>query len=143
VVRCDPQAIWLELPNSIYRNQKRVHFRVEASSNEEIAFRAAGKEGKAQIKDYSLGGVSFYMESHLILNVGDELTDLSLILPQGKTMHSYPIPLAVVRRITTQSGDKKKVCALQFLKLEGMTQEELSRHIFEEQRSLIRRLRRI
>jgi c-di-GMP-binding flagellar brake protein YcgR len=58
-------------------------------------------------------------------------------------MHSYPIPLAVVRRITTQSGDKKKVCALRFLKSEGMIQEELGRHIFEEQRSLIRRLRKI
>lgn len=143
VVRCDPQAIWLELPNSIYRNQRRAHFRVEASSNEEIVFHAAGKEEKAWIKDYSLGGVSFFMESHLILNVGDELTDLSLILPQGKTMHSYRIPLAVVRRITAQSGDKKKVCALQFLKSEGMIQEELGRHIFEEQRSLIRRLRKI
>jgi len=143
VVRCDPQAIWLELPNSIYRNQRRTHFRVEASSTEEIVFHAAGKEEKAWIKDYSLGGVSFFMESHLMLNVGDELTDLSLILPQGKTRHSYPIPLAVVRRITTQSGDKKKVCALQFLKSEGMIQEELGRHIFEEQRSLIRRLRKI
>jgi c-di-GMP-binding flagellar brake protein YcgR len=143
VIRCDAQAIWLELPNSLYRNQKRAHFRVEASSNEEIAFRAAGKEERAQIKDYSLGGVSFYVESHLVLNVDDKLTDLSLILPQGKTMHSYPIPLAIVKRIPTQSGDKKKVCALQFLKIERMIQEELGRHIFEEQRSMIRRLRKI
>jgi c-di-GMP-binding flagellar brake protein YcgR len=143
VVRCDPQAIWLELPHFIYRNQRRAHFRVEASFNEEIIFHGAGKEERAWIRDYSLGGVSFFMEGHLKLNVGDELTDLILVLPQGKTRHSYSIPLAVVRRITTQSEDKKKVCALQFLKSGGMIQRELARHIFEEHRSLIRRLKKI
>jgi hypothetical protein len=143
VVRCDPQAIWLEFPDFLYRNQKRAHFRVEASSNEEIAFRAAGKEEKAPIKNYSLGGVSFYIESHLELNTGDELRDLILILPKGMSMLSYPISLAVVRRIAMQSGDKKKLCALQFLKTERVIQEELGRHIFEKQRSIIRRLRKI
>ncbi len=95
------------------------------------------------MKDYSLGGVSFFMESHLKLKKDDELTDLILTLPQGNAMVSCPIPLAMIRRIDELFEDRRRLCALEFLKLEGMTREELSRHIFEEQRILIQRIRKI
>jgi c-di-GMP-binding flagellar brake protein YcgR len=143
VIRCHRRAIWLEFPRSIQRIQRRAYFRIEASPGAEIIFRVEGKEEKAKVKDYSLGGVSFFMESRLKLRKDDELTDLTLTLPQGDTVVSYPIPLAVVRRIEERFEDRKRLCGLEFLKLEGMAREELSRHIFEEQRILIQRIRKI
>jgi c-di-GMP-binding flagellar brake protein YcgR len=143
VIRCHRRAIWFEFPKSIQRIQRRAYFRIEPSPGAEIIFQFAGKEDKGRVNDYSLGGVSFFMESHLKLEIGDELTDLSLTLPQGNAMVSYPIPLAVVRRVDERFEDRRRLCGLEFLKLEGMTREELSRHIFEEQRILIQRIRKI
>jgi hypothetical protein len=76
VIRYQSQAIWLELPGSIQRIQRRAYFRVRATSKAEIIFRIAGKKEKAQVRDYSLGGVSFLMESHQQINPGDEVTNL-------------------------------------------------------------------
>jgi c-di-GMP-binding flagellar brake protein YcgR len=143
VIRCHRRAIWLEFPKSIQRIQRRAYFRIEASPGAEISFRFAGKEEKGGVNDYSLGGVSFFMKSHLKLKEDDELTDLSLTLPQGNAMVSYPIPLAVVRRVDEHFEDRRRLCGLEFLRLEGLTREELSRHIFEEQRILIQRIRKI
>jgi c-di-GMP-binding flagellar brake protein YcgR len=142
VTRCDRWAIWLEFPRSIQRIQRRAYFRIDSSPGAEITFRIEGKEERGRVKDYSLGGVSFFIESHLKLRRDEELTDLTLILPQGNTVVSYAIPSAVVRRIDEHLEDRKRLCGLEFLKLERMAREELSRRIFEEQRILIKRIRR-
>lgn len=69
--------------------------------------------------------------------------DLLSILPQGKAMVSYPIPQAIVRRVEEHFEGQKRICALEFWKLEKRIQQELTRHIFEEQRSLLRQGRKI
>ena len=143
IIRYQPRAIWLELPGSIQRIQRRAYFRVTATSRAEIIFRIAGKEEKVTVRDYSLGGVSFLMGSHQQFNPGDEVTDLILTLPQGKAVVSYPIAQAVVRRIDQHFEERGRLCGLEFLKLEKATQQKLARHLFEEQRSLLRQGRRI
>jgi len=143
VIRCQPQAICLELPRSIQRIQRRAFFRLAASSKAEIIFRVAGKEEKARVRDYSLGGISFFMASQQKVNLEDELTDLILILPQGKAVVSFPVSQAIVRRIDEHFEDKKRICALKFLKLEKKIQQELARHMFEEQRFLLRGGRKV
>jgi len=143
VIHFQPWAIWLELPSSIQRIQKRSYYRIAPTLKGEIIFRVGGKDEKARVNDYSLGGVSFFMESHQKLNPEEELKDLLLILPQGKATVSYPISRAIVRRIDEHLEGQKRLCALEFLKLEKSTQQELARHIFEEQRSLLRQGRRI
>jgi len=143
VIRYQPPAIWLELPGSIQRIQRRAHFRVTATSRAEIIFTIAGKEEKVTVRDYSLGGVSFLMGSHQQFNPGDEVTDLILTLPQGKAVVSYPIAQAVVRRIEEHFEDRGKLCGLEFLKLEKKTQQKLAQHLFEEQRLLLRQGRKI
>ena len=143
VIRYQSQAIWLELPGSIQRIQRRAYFRVTAASKAEIIFKVAGKEEKAQVRDYSLGGVSFLMGSHQQLHPGDELTNLILTLPQGKAVVSYPIARAIVRRIDEHSEEKGKFCGLEFVQLEKTIQQKLARHLFEEQRLLLRQGRKI
>jgi c-di-GMP-binding flagellar brake protein YcgR len=137
VIRYQPREIWLELPGSIQRIQKRAYFRVRATSKAEIIFRIAGKEEKARVRDYSLGGVSFLMGSHQQINPGDEVTDLILTLPQGKAVVSYPIAQAIVRRIDEHFEGRGRFCGLEFLKLEKTTQQKLAQHLFEEQRLLL------
>jgi c-di-GMP-binding flagellar brake protein YcgR len=143
VIRYQAGAIWLELPGSIQRIQRRAYFRIAATSQAEIIFRIAGKEEKVKVKDYSLGGVSFLMESHQHFKPGDEVTDLLLTLPQGKAVVSYPIAQAVVRRIDEHFEDGGRLCGLEFLKLEKKTQQRLAEQLFEEQRSLLRQGRKI
>ena len=143
VIRYQPPAIWLELPGSIQRIQRRAYFRVTATSKAEIIFRIAGKEEKVQVRDYSLGGVSFLMGSNQHFNPGDEVTDLILTLPQGKAEVSYPIAQAVVRRIDEHFEDRWRLCGLEFLKLEKTTKQKLAQHLFEEQRLLLRQGRKI
>jgi c-di-GMP-binding flagellar brake protein YcgR len=143
VIRYQSQAIWLELPGSIRRIQRRAYFRVAATSRAEIIFKIAGKEEKAQVRDYSLGGVSFLMGSHQQFHPGDEVTNLILTLPQGKAVVSYPIAQAIVRRINEHSEEKGRFCGLEFLQLEKTTQQKLARHLFEEQRLLLRQGRKI
>jgi len=116
---------------------------VPAPKRAEIVFRIAGKEEKAQLRDYSLGGVSFLMGSNQHFNPGDEVTDLILTLPQGKAVVSYPIAQAIVRRIEEHFEDRGRLCGLEFLKLEKKTQQRLAQHLFEEQRLLLRQGRKI
>jgi c-di-GMP-binding flagellar brake protein YcgR len=143
IIRYQPRVIWLELPGSIQRIQRRAYFRIAATSQAEIIFTIAGKEEKVKVRDYSLGGVSFLMGSHQQFKPGDEVTDLILTLPQGKGTVSYPIAQAVVRRIDEHFEDKGRLCGLEFLHLEKKTQQKLARHLFEEQRVLLRQGRRI
>ena len=143
VVRYQSQAIWLELPSSIQRNQRRAYFRVRVTSKAEIIFRNAGREEKVEVRDYSLGGVSFLMGRNQQLHPGEEVTDLILTLPQGKTVVSYPIAQAVVRRIDEHSEERGRLCGLEFLKLEKTAQQKLARHLFEEQRLLLRQGRKV
>jgi c-di-GMP-binding flagellar brake protein YcgR len=75
--------------------------------------------------------------------IEEESEDLLLVLPQGKAMVSYPISQAIGRRIDEHFEGEKRLCALEFLKLEKRTHQELARHIFEEQRSLLRQGRKI
>jgi len=143
IFRYQPRAIWLELPGSIQRIQRRAYFRITATRRAEIIFRFAGKEEKVKVRDYSLGGVSFLMGSHQQFKPGDEVTDIILTLPQGKAMVSYPIDRAVVRRIEEHFETKGRLCGLEFLRLEKTTQQKFARHLFEEQRSLLRQGRKI
>ena len=143
IIRHQPGTIWLELPDSIQRFQRRAYFRITATLRAEIIFRIAGKEEKVKVRDYSLGGVSFLMGGHHQFKPGDEVTDLILTLPQGKAMVSYPIAQAVVRRIEEHFASKRKLCGLEFSKLEKTTQQKLAHHLFEEQRSLLRQGRKI
>jgi c-di-GMP-binding flagellar brake protein YcgR len=143
IIRYQNREIWLELPGSIQRFQRRAYFRVRATSRAEIIFMNAGKEEKVQVRDYSLGGVSFLMGSNQHFKPGDEVTDLILTLPQGKAVVSYPIAQAVVRRIDEHFEDGGRLCGLEFLKLEKKTQQRLAEQLFEEQRSLLRQGRKI
>ena len=143
VVECLPKIIRAELPKSIYRMQRRRSFRTKAWSGTEIVFHLSqGKEERSKVKDYSLGGVAFFMDRPLEIHMGDELTRIDLTIPQGGREISFHIPKALVKRIE-RDPQGKDVCALEFLEMPEATQERLWLHIFKEQRSLLRKTGKI
>jgi c-di-GMP-binding flagellar brake protein YcgR len=139
VIKSRASEIQVELPNAIYRIQRRATFRIPALSGTEIIFYIyPDKEERAKVKDYSLGGVAFLMEEVLKLSIDDKVTNIQLRLPQGKEFKTIHIPSAAVRRIE-QDPQGKHLYALEFLEFREKTKEELWNHMIETQRRLIRK----
>jgi c-di-GMP-binding flagellar brake protein YcgR len=142
VAECGGKVIRTELPRSISRMQKRKSFRTRARSGAEILFhRGGGKEGRARVKDYSLGGVSFFVETFLEICIGEELTHIALRIPWEDHSASFDIPRAVVRRLEDASSGNV-LCAIEFLEMPGKTKELLWHHLFEEERVTLRKTRK-
>ena len=90
-----------KLPEVIYRTQRRQYFRIEAFLGTEITFLAGSSTDrrKATVKNYSGGGIAFFMEKDLDFSVGDLLTDIHLDIPEGGKLTHFQIPKVAVRRI--------------------------------------------
>ncbi len=143
VIECHPKVILAELPNFIYRMQKRRFVRVKARLGTEIIFPMdPAKEERAKVEDYGLGGVAFFMNRPLKIYMGDQLTDIELRIPLGIEMISFHISLAMMRWFEPPTQGKY-LHALEFLEMEEKTKERLWRHIFKEQRILLQKTRKI
>ena len=145
VIACHPGEISAELPEAIYRIQRRQYFRIDALLGTGITFftESSTEREKANVKNYSAGGVAFFMEKGFRLGVGDFLTDIHLNISEGGRLISFDIPKAVIRRITPDSllYDEKPICAIEFLELPPQTRNAIVSHIFRQQRVVIQRVR--
>ena len=133
-----------ELPEVIYRIQRRQYFRIEAFLGTEITFLAGSstERKKATVKNYSAGGVAFFMEKELKLSVGDLLTDIHLNIPEGGELTHFHIPKASIRRIEPESlYDVKALCAIEFIEIQRETRNNILSHVFRQQMVMIRRVR--
>jgi len=145
VVEFRPEALWVELPQSIFRMQKRRYYRVKARLGTELSFRVSPQqEEKAKVRDYSMGGIAFFMERHLKLNVGDQVSDVELKIPKDREPITFYNPLAVVIRVEHHPMEKD-ICVLEleFVGMSDATKEQLWRHIFEEQRIQLKKTKHI
>jgi c-di-GMP-binding flagellar brake protein YcgR len=145
VVKFRPEALWVELPQSIFRIQKRRYYRVKARLGTELFFRVGSEQKeKAKVKDYSMGGIAFFMERHHKLNVGDQVSDVELKIPREREPITFYNPLGVVIRIEHHPMEKD-ICALEleFVGMSDATKEQLWRHIFEEQRIQLQKTKHI
>jgi c-di-GMP-binding flagellar brake protein YcgR len=139
------QEIWSELPKVIYRIQRRQYFRIEALLGTEITFQIPSSEGKekGKVKNYSAGGVAFFLEKDLIFSVGDMLTDIHLKVHEGNEQIDFHIPKATIRRIEPPFlHDGRTLCAIEFLEIAKETRDHLISHIFKQQRVVIQKLGR-
>ncbi len=137
-----PEALWVEVPQSISRMQKRRFYRVKARLGTEVVFRVdPDHEERAKVRDYSMGGVAFFVERHLNLHLDDQVRDVHLKIPQEKEFLSFYSPLSVVIRIEVDPTGKD-ICVLEFGETSEAAKERLWRHIFEEERVLLKRTKR-
>jgi c-di-GMP-binding flagellar brake protein YcgR len=141
VSQVDTRGIWVEIPEKIQREQKRKFFRLRAPVGTEIFFPGdPGKEEKGTVKDYSLGGVAFLINKEVSLKAGDQLKNLRLCIPEGREVLKVSVPLAVVIRAEPDFFQGQTSCALEFLEFPEANKKEFTRHIFEKQRNLLRRV---
>jgi len=145
IIACRPKDILSEIPKVIHRVQRRQYFRLEARLGTEITFRigSSNPEEKAKVKDYSAGGVAFFIEKGQKLSVGDLLSDIHLNIPKKTGWIRFHIPQAVVRRMEeyTSYGGRDN-CAIEFLEIPNETRNSIISVILNEQRVTIQRVRR-
>jgi len=142
IVACNPRGILAELPKVIYRIQRRRYFRVEGPSGMEITFLAepSTERKMAKVKDYSAGGVAFFMETEWKLNVGDCLGDVHLNIPEGEGVISFQISQAAIRRTEPESSySGKGLCAIEFIEISAQTRDKIFSHISSKHRVGIQR----
>lgn len=141
VSQVDSRGIWVEIPEKIRREQKRKFFRLRAPMGTEIFFpRSPGKEEKGTVKDYSLGGVAFLTGKEAALEPGDRIENLRLSIPEGRGVLQVSVPLAVVIRGEANFFQGQTFYAVEFLEFPEADKKEFTRHIFEKQRNLLRRV---
>jgi len=140
IVRVLSNKIRAELPKVIHRLQKRSFFRIDALSGTEMSFHLCPeREEKAKVKDYSIGGVSFFIEDGVGLEVNERITEIRLGLPQRKGLNWVHIPAAVIKRIE-KDVQGREVCALEFLEVAERTKEQLWNNMLETQRRTLLKL---
>ena len=118
---------------------------MKARLGTELFFRVGSQEKeKAKVRDYSMGGIAFFMERHLKLNVGDQVSDVELKIPREREPITFYNPLGVVIRIEHHPMEKD-ICVLEleFVGMSDATKEQLWRHIFEEQRIQLKKTKHI
>ena len=143
VVRVDGQGIWVEWPEKIHRIQRRKFFRLRPPVGTEVVFYIKPEvEERGKVRDYSLGGVAFLIGKEVILKPGDQLKGLQLHIPDGENRLNLPIPLAVVRRAQADFFHGDTLYALEFLEYSEAAKKGFNQHIFEKQRSLLRRVKK-
>jgi len=138
------KEIWSELPEVINRIQRRQYFRIEAFQGTEITFLVGSstERKKATVKNYSGGGVAFFIEKNLKLSVGDLLSDIHLNIQEGGELIRFQILKATIRRIEPESVYGVKVlCAGEFIEIEKKNRNNIVSHVFRQQMVMIRRVR--
>ncbi len=143
VIACHKEIL-SELPEVIYRTQRRHYFRVEAFPGTEITFLVGSstERKKATVKDYSAGGVAFFMEKELKLSVGDLLADIHLNIPEGGELTHFHILKAAIRRIEPESRyGEKAFCGVEFIELQRKSRNNILSHVFRRQMTMIQRSR--
>ena len=143
VIACH-QEILLELPEVIYRTQRRQYFRIEALPGTEIAFLSGSstERKKAPVKNYSAGGVAFFLEKDLELEVGNPLNDILVTIPEDGKLSRFHIPKAAIRRIEPGSRyGEKALCVIEFIEIQRETRNNMLSHVFRQQLAMRRRIR--
>lgn len=137
-----PTILLTELPESIFRMQRRRYVRIGARSGTEILFqRKNGSMVSAHVKDYGLGGISFFTPPFSNLKMDESVSEIDLRVPNGTGWSHFHIPLARVKRLDKTEGGG--ICVLEFEEVPEAEKEQLWHSIFQEQRLQLRKTGKI
>lgn len=143
IIESQQKLILTEIPKAIFRLQRRKYFRIDAKAGTEIIFYTqAGEERRAKVKDYGVGGIAFFSESQINLKEGEILYDINLKLPWSEQWATFHIPKGIVKRVDKEFQGNF-ICAVEFVEILEKTREKLWYHILEDQRSQIRRFKKL
>jgi c-di-GMP-binding flagellar brake protein YcgR len=143
VVECHSKEILSELPKEIHRTQRRQYARVDASHGMEISFLTGTSTQweKGKVKNYSAGGVAFYVEKELKLSGGNLLADIQLEIPEGEEWVRFHIPQAVVRHMEPLYGGRT-LYAIEFVGISREIRDGLISYISKAQKGVVQKIKR-
>lgn len=132
-------SILTELPEAIFRLQRRRYVRVSARSGTEIFFqRRNGSIVNAKVKDYGLGGVSFFISPMTHLDIDELVFEAHLKIPCENRWNQFCIPISKVIRLEKKE-EGGGLCVLEFIEIPDTEKEQMWHSIFQEQRFQLRK----
>jgi c-di-GMP-binding flagellar brake protein YcgR len=87
VTRASGEALFTVLPRSLYRLQRRAHFRVDTPLDSQAHFIAKGATiAMVNVQDISAGGLQLRSKAKLPLSAGDQITEIAVKIPGGNVL---------------------------------------------------------
>lgn len=135
--------LWLVLPDSVERIQRRKHFRVEPPQGTRILFPFLGREIEVPVLNISLGGGLIISPKRgarsLDLDPGATLRDIRLLSTMEEEKLEVKIRTAEVIRADRVPESSRIQFALQFVRMEKEDEQILDRFIYYSQRRLLKK----
>jgi c-di-GMP-binding flagellar brake protein YcgR len=146
--RLAKMTIWLEIPETIERHQRRKIFRLEAPSGSELHLNIGGKEHSLLLIDVSISGALGIM-SHLKAGPetampgcrGETIPDAVLLFQTKAGPQRIHIAECTIRRLEPHHTTGKMQYALEFTTIDEENEQLLTKMIYEFQRKYLRRRR--
>jgi c-di-GMP-binding flagellar brake protein YcgR len=146
--RSAKMAIWLEIPETIERHQRRKIFRLEAPSGSELHLNIGGKKHSLLLVDVSISGALGIM-SHLKAGPetampgfrGETIPDAVLLFQTKAGPQRIHIAECTIRRQEPHHTTGKMQYALEFTTIDEENEQLLTKMIYEFQREYLRRRR--
>ncbi|MCJ7615370.1 MAG: PilZ domain-containing protein [Desulfobacterales bacterium] len=136
--------IWIRFPESIEKTQRREHFRIEVPLGAKLHFKKKSAKFEMNIIDISLkGALVTSIQKHAILKFGEDLIDVQLVFPSEKEDLMLNIKKVSVKRAAKNPRMERYTYGLYFAIIEKQEETALTKIIYELQRKLLQKRRRI
>lgn len=147
--RLNRKDIWLQIPATIERYQRRKIFRLEAPSGSELSLNIKGIDCSLLLIDVSISGALGLMthlsskpDSPILGRQGQTIADAVLIFPTHSGPERILISECTIRRLETHAVTGKMQYALEFTAIDECNEELLTKMIYKFQREYLRRRRK-
>ena len=141
--------IWLAIPETIERHQRRKIFRLEAPSGSELSLNIKGVDCTLLLIDVSINGALGLMshlnprgERSILGQQGQTIPDAVLIFPSCTGTRRILISECTIRRLEPHATTGKMQYALEFTAIDENNEQLLTKLIYEYQREYLRRRRK-
>jgi len=144
-------TIWLRLPETVYRYQRREHFRLEAPRGTRLNFKINDTYFNLLVINISLGGtlgvlVSLTREMELVLQkeTPNMLESVELIFPDNNNdeYSKLTIKQCKIKRQQINPQTQRRECAIEFAEIAEDQQEQLKTLFYQWQRAYLKRRKR-
>jgi c-di-GMP-binding flagellar brake protein YcgR len=136
--------IWIRFPESIEKTQRRKHFRIEVPLGTKLHFEKKSAGFEMNVIDISLkGALVSSVQKNAILKSGENLIDVQLVFPSKKEDLIVHIKKVSVKRAGKNLQLERYTYGLYFAIIEKNEETALTKIIYELQRKLLQKRRRI
>jgi c-di-GMP-binding flagellar brake protein YcgR len=135
--------IWLAIPDSIERKQRRRHFRVEPPLGTMVSFTYHTGQYEASVSNISLGGALIITRGERFLRetgsqVGDTFRDLEILYKKGEEIFRVAVNKAELKRIDKIEHGGRFSFALQFREIDKEEVNRLEQLVYFFQREILK-----